>query len=96
MDLDATGWPQLPTVGSRIEFRGGGIELQVIGACTIVRTDHVCNAVGKPGGRVTVKTDRGEMVEVTLSQVRDHAVLIADGLEQLKREAQIKWAREHG
>jgi hypothetical protein len=96
MDLDATGWPQLPTVGSRIEFHGGDIVLQTLGVCTIVRTDHVCNAAGKPGGRVTIQTDRGEMVDVSLSQVRSHAVLIADGLQQLKLEAQMRWAREHG
>src|SRR5262249_21747244 len=73
MDLDATGWPRLPTVGSRIEFHGGDIVLQALGVCTIVRADHVRNAAGKPGGRVTIRTERGELVEVTLSQVRSHA-----------------------
>jgi hypothetical protein len=98
MNLDATGWPQLPTVGSKIEFRGGDILLQVLGVCTIIRADHACNATGKPGGQVTIQTDRGELVEVTLSQVRSHADLVADGLQSLKFEAnlkaQAKWLRE--
>lgn len=77
MDLDATGWPQLPRLGSRIEFHGGAVHLQILGICTIVRADHVRNATGKPGGRITIQTDRGELVEVPLSQIRSHAVSIA-------------------
>lgn len=83
MDRDATGWPQLPTVGSRIEFHGGGVMLQALGVCTVVRADHVSNAAGRPGGRVTLQPARGEMVQVLLSQVREHAVLIEEGLTQL-------------
>ena len=96
MDLDATGWPQLPTVGSRIEFHGGGVMLQILGTCTVVRANHVRNATGRPGGRVTLQTDRGERVQVTLSQVRDHAALVEDGLARLESEAQRRWAAEHG
>ena len=96
MDLESKGWPELPTVGSRIEFRGGDIVLQVLGACTVVRADHVRNAVGRPGGRVILQTDKGELVSVTLSNIRNHAVLIEDGLSRLNLEAQVRWAAEHG
>jgi hypothetical protein len=84
MDLDATGWPELPPVGAKIEFHGGDIVLQSLGVCTIVRADHVRNAAGKPGGRVTIQTDRGEMVGVTLSQIRNYAEMIADEWPPLK------------
>jgi hypothetical protein len=92
MDLDNTGWPQLPTVGSKIKFRGGGVMLQVLGTCTVVRADHVRSDTGKPGGRVIVQTERGELEQVSLSHVREHGVLIVDGLERQEMEAQIKWA----
>lgn len=96
MDLDNTGWPQLPRVGSKIEFRGGDITLQVVGACTILRADHIPNAARRPGGRVTLKTERGEVFTVTLSQLRDHAVLLQDGLAQLELEHAARWAADHG
>ncbi|MHB8861742.1 MAG: hypothetical protein ACYC6N_05005 [Pirellulaceae bacterium] len=92
MDLDSTGWPQLPTVGSKIEFRSGGLS----GVCTIVRADHVCNAVGKPGARLWLQTERGDLVGVTLSQVRQHAVLIEDGLARLDLEIRTRLVQKHG
>ena len=96
MDLDATGWPELPTVGSKVEFFGGGILLQALGECTVVRADHVCNATGKPGGRVTLQRTNGELIEVRLSQVREHAKLIVDGLWLRELQAKAEWAAEHG
>lgn len=96
MDLESTGWPELPTVGSRVEFQGGEIVLQCVGVCTVVRADHVRNATGKPGGRVTLRTSRGELVQVTLSQLRSHAVLLEDGLQALEAEAARRLAERHG
>ena len=96
MDLDGSGWPQLPTVGSRVELRGGGVGLQVAGVCTVVRADHVRNAAGKPGGRITLRTVRGEEFQVTLSQLRQHAVLLEDGQAVLEADLARRWAEEHG
>lgn len=96
MDLDSTGWPELPTAGSRIRFINGEITLTILGECTVVRADHVRNAAGKPGGRVILRSARGEFVSVTLSQLRTHAELISDGLDELKNEAARRWAEEHG
>jgi hypothetical protein len=87
MDLESNGWPELPHVGSVIEFRGGEVWLRCLGKCVIVRADHVTNAVGKPGGRVMLQLQNGKHCEVTLSQVRAHGVLIEDGLEKLELEA---------
>ena len=84
LDLDKTGWPQLPTVGSRIRFVGGSVILSIIGECVIVRAEHARNAAGRPGGNVTVRTDRGEHVKVGLSVVREHAELVQDGVEGIE------------
>ena len=62
----------------------------------MVRADHVTNATGKPGGRVLLRTDRGEVVSVTLSQLRTHAELLTDGLQELELEAAKRWAEKHG
>jgi hypothetical protein len=35
-------------------------------------------------------------VRVNLSQLREHAELVADGLTELEREAKMRWAMEHG
>jgi hypothetical protein len=80
MELDPAGWPQLPIVGSQIQFCDGGISLTVLGVCTVVRADHVRNAAGKPGGRVTLQTTKGELISVPLTQLRQHAELLSDGL----------------
>jgi hypothetical protein len=80
MELETTGWPQLPTVGARIRFVGGTVVDQSMGECIIVRADHITNAVGKPAGRIWLQADRGELFEVTLSKLRNHAELIIDGL----------------
>jgi hypothetical protein len=96
MELDSNGWPQLPSVGSKVKFGSGDIVLQVCGTCIVVRADHVRNAAGRPGGRVTLKTDREELIRVTLSQLREHANLVEDGLEQLEREARRRWAERNG
>lgn len=96
MDLEATGWPQLPAVGSEIEFTGGGVSLQVAGVCTVVRADHVRNAAGKPGGRITLRTARGHQFQVPLSQLREHAVPLADGLAASEAEGEARRARDHG
>ncbi len=92
MDLDRTGWPQLPTVGSRIKFSGGGVMLHMLGICTVVRADHVRDDSGKPTGRVTVRTEQGELEQVALGQIRQHGVLVADGLALLELEVQAKWS----
>ncbi len=96
MELDPAGWPQLPTVGSRIQFHGGDITLTVLGVCTVVRADHVRNAAGNPGGRVTLQTAEGELISVPLSQLRQHAELLSDGLQTLENEAAARWAKQHG
>ena len=80
MNLDATNWPELPHVGSKVKFCGGGVVLAALGICTIIRADHVRNATGKPGGRIVLQTPEGEHVSVTLSQLREHAELLEDGL----------------
>ncbi|MBL8824438.1 MAG: hypothetical protein JNJ77_17760 [Planctomycetia bacterium] len=96
MDLDSTGWPELPRVGSLIKFHGGGVLLQCLGKCEVIRADHVTNAVGKPGGRITLQMENGEVFDVTLSQVREHAELIEDGLEKIHLQAAIQVAAKYG
>ena len=81
MELDVTGWPQLPPVGLKIKFCSGDVVNQCAGVCTIVRADHVTNASGKPGGRVVLRTRRGEEFAVPLSQVRSHARIVDGYIE---------------
>ncbi|MDR1963411.1 MAG: hypothetical protein LBQ50_06505 [Planctomycetaceae bacterium] len=81
MDLDVTGWPELPRVGLKIKFYGGDILYQCSGVCTIVRSEHTRNAAGKPGGRVWLRTSDGEVFSVPLSQVRNHAEVVGNDQE---------------
>lgn len=96
MELDKYGWPQLPSVGSRIRFCGGSVLLQTMEECVIIRADHACNAAGSPGGNVTVQAENGDCVRVGLSDVRDHAELVQDGVEAINLERAMQWARKYG
>jgi hypothetical protein len=78
MELDAIGWPELPHVGSKIEFRGGGVVPSTSGVCTVVRANRACNAAGRPASRVTLKDALGEIRDVSLNQLRRRAELAED------------------
>ncbi|MGL6196891.1 MAG: hypothetical protein ACRC2T_18920 [Thermoguttaceae bacterium] len=54
MELETTGWPELPHVGTKITYHEGCIHY---GVCKIVRADHVPNAAGKPGGKVYIEDE---------------------------------------
>jgi hypothetical protein len=72
MNLDPDGWSQLPEIGTVIDIVGGSIVYQVGGPYTITHAVHVRNAAGRPGGRVRLRTERGEESSFPLSYIREH------------------------
>ena len=106
MDLDSDGWPQLPSVETKVQFTGGTVktfaghfDLLTVGVCTVIRADHVRSAVGKPGGRVTVQRESGGVAfgppfDVPLSVFRTHAELLENGLTERDAEM-LKWMAIH-
>ncbi len=70
-------WPELPRVGTRFEFTGGYVYLRHC-ILEVTHAEHRRNAVGRPGGRVWFRDERGQESSVTASYFRENATVLAE------------------